>query len=176
MYLRKIDKYATWVGAQDDEAWAKPDDCPATIVRDFCPKGGGVSVYQVQNPDSEIAPIVAALAARKERIEPLAYVLLDEAGLKSLGLELKKSVGETDDAGVNAVHWDIVVHRAKDVVALAKLARQNDSLGQLMDKEVREALAESLRSKRLNKLKDKFLHDLWDKKLISVDPSRPIKT
>lgn len=100
--------YSKW-WKNPNVSWLPPGDLQADALRDIRTKKSALSVYLT---DEGIAfeRILGALAAKRDSLSRIDYVLLELDFLKSQGFILHNTPehGKTFDNGVNKVHYDIV--------------------------------------------------------------------
>ena len=100
--------------------WLSPGDIPAAPLADFTNTSRhSLSVWLVESEES-VSRVVGALAASRERIDVLDYVLFPQDYLKAAELELNEVPGNTPDHGVNRFHRDLIQVSADKVVLLTK--------------------------------------------------------
>ena len=144
-FLRLI-KEARWY-AYPDISWLQPGELQADVLADLGTTRGNLSVFDVsQSIDAE--RIAIALAARRQSLQALDYIVFDDGILEPLALSATKSGGETPDSGVNAVHYDVQNITAGVLVNLASELAQIDPTG-LSRSSVKRKLIKGINEGRL---------------------------
>lgn len=84
------------------------------------PKSGSLLVYVVDS-EASIERIVVALAASRDRVSNLDYVVLEDTNLSSLGITVLSTTGQTPDMVANSLHYDLGHLTVDKLVGLAKI-------------------------------------------------------
>lgn len=113
-----------------------------------------VSVFMVGGAITEMR-IAAAIAATRQFVKPMGYVLLDIGGYLAVCCE-----GTTPDDGVNAVHSDIPNLDDAAIVEFADMIVDGD-VTELTEDDVINAVKDSVRSGYMEKSRIKFKIE-WD--------------
>lgn len=80
--MRKVDK-RDWV----PQPWLPAGETAGDLLGSFQPiDGGRLSVWQVADDRSNLAEIIAALAATRSSVQPMDYTLFTEASIADLGI------------------------------------------------------------------------------------------
>jgi hypothetical protein len=104
-FLRVVQK-ARWYLKPEWDGW-RQGDLQGDALNDLQTKGNALSVYSV-GEGAEIGRIIAALAANRDHLSHLDYVVFDGTSLASSNILVLQTDGQTPDREVNNVHHDVV--------------------------------------------------------------------
>ena len=154
LYLRKIDSKRVW---DNDEPlpWLAEDDIQADPVTDLKTSNNILSVFYVTDKTTGLDRIVAALAATRNSINHLDYILFDERLLLELGIKIARKTGETPDEQVNDWHRDLIELSGFKLVKLVKLIFTKGTIGRIQERRVKQLIKNSTDSGWLSR-KDKI--------------------
>ncbi len=117
--ILRLVKQARW-DIRKGHDWLPPGDIPAAPLADFTNTSQhSLSVWLIES-EVFVNRVVGALAASRERVDVLDYVLFPQGYLKAAELELNEVPGNTPDHGVNGFHRDLIQVSADKVVSLTK--------------------------------------------------------
>ena len=132
--------------------WLGSDDVPADPLGDLSTLDNKLSVWYVDDAQQNLGRVSAALAAGREKIDKLDYALIDIDTLTRLGIESKKTPGESPDDHANK-NWHYDLHRlsGKALTSLAKaILPQTESRARLLPKKVKELIKAGLSNAELD--------------------------
>ena len=132
--------------------WLGSDDVPADPLGDLSTLDNKLSVWYVDDAQQNLGRVSAALAAGREKIDKLDYALIDIDTLTRLGIESKKTPGESPDDHANK-NWHYDLHRlsGKALTSLAKaILPQTESRARLLPKKVEELIKAGLSNAELD--------------------------
>lgn len=122
-FLRVVQKNR-WHPETGWNGW-QTGDIQGDALLDLQTKGNALSVYDVEGGlDAE--RIVVALAAGRQFLSTLDYVVFDDAPLASSSIDVVQTSGDTPDSVVNLVHYDLKNLTVGKVVRLARIVSGND--------------------------------------------------
>jgi len=99
--------------------WLGEGDIPADPLADFANTNENcLSVWFVDDDKKDLDDVTAALAASREKADRLDYVLFTQDHLKTAGIEVCETSGQTPDKHVNGLHRDLTHLSAAKVLAL----------------------------------------------------------
>ena len=122
-FLRVVQKNR-WHPKTGWSGW-QTGDIQGDALLDLQTKGNALSVYDVDG-GLDIERIVVALAAGRQFLSTLDYVVFDDAPLVSSSIDAVQTSGDTPDKVVNLVHYDLKNLTVGKVVQLAQILRGND--------------------------------------------------
>ncbi|MHB8625622.1 MAG: hypothetical protein ACYDBJ_04530 [Aggregatilineales bacterium] len=124
-----------------DGGWLKPGDYPADTLLDLATSNNILSVYYVET-EAEIERVAIAIAANRDQINVVDYVVVDLSAFEQIRVEPKQVRGDTPDEVVNTWHRDLIqlsVHRMVDLVGVMWGAKKK----RIQQKRVKELLVEN---------------------------------
>ncbi len=93
-FLRKIRK-TRWYRNPDFNLWLKENEIPADSLADLNTKDNKLSVWKVEDDESNLEDIIIALTTNGDYISDLSYALFDSNILSDINIEHVQSQGET---------------------------------------------------------------------------------
>ena len=156
--LRKI-RRAKWLN-HAGASWLKTDEIQADALFDLKTTSNILSVWYVEQDQSNLNSIIAALAtSRTDRISNFDYVLIDEKYLDELGIQKVKKDGDTPNSKANRLwHIDFVELTARTIYLFAQVISRRGQLNRLHQKEVLERVRNEIYAGNLefNKMKEEL--------------------
>ena len=146
LYLRKI-RQENWY--DEGLEWLPEGDFPCDPLSDLNTQQCTLSVYEVTDDRSNLNRVITALAATRNKIEDVAFVLFDAAVLDELHITARPSPGTTPDEEVNRSHRNLVEVSAARQLSLAKFMKSSGEIDRFLPPEVRKLLREAVKSGRL---------------------------
>jgi len=152
-WLRSI-KQGRWIDSGVELGGAA---APADGLADLTTTSNCLSVYRVSGEgagEDAAEQIAIALAARRDHIQDIGWVLVDDAEFARLGLNLRQSEGTTGDVEVNSWHFDVVDLTARRVAEIADAVQQSvlhGSTSKLRKRSVELRIREQLKSGRIER-------------------------
>ena len=168
--LRKVDKRHRWFKAAA-QAHLDAGDVPADPLGDLRTTGNKLSVYQVDEDESNIERIARALACGREHLAEVGYVLFDLSVLAKASIELDRNDGKTLDSAVNQCHADLVDLTGNKLVALARLNLLEGESDTILKKRIVQLVLEGLNS---NELPEKVREKLPKNLATDAEADRPV--
>jgi hypothetical protein len=112
--VRKLDRKREWDDPRKDEPWLGANDLRADALRDLTTEGNKLSIWKITE-ELPLPRILAALAAKRENLVKLEFILFDFAVLGELGIAHEQVNGDTHDSVVNGCHIDLIQLTARKV-------------------------------------------------------------
>ena len=125
-----------------------PGEIQGDAFLDLQPKENALSVWRVENEEN-INRIIAALAANRSHLAHFDYVIFEKEGLSCIGVESLHTKGETSDAEVNELHYDLVQLTVRKLAALADLVAAGNHC-RTSKKEIKDLLWQGIQAGYLN--------------------------
>ena len=159
LFLRAINQ-ARWYKKPDVD-WLEDGELKGDVLTDIEAKNGKLSVYKVTN-EADAERISVALAATRERPDKVDYAVFEDSNLKSLGITINQTKGETPDDKVNTVHYELGDLTVKRIAKLAEIISAGKH-SRIQQKKIRILLHESAHTERLDKVQfsPKLKEKLW---------------
>ena len=107
--------------------------------------------------------VAVALAATREEISLMDYAVFDGSSLKSLGITIRQTKGDTPDRDVNELHYDLGNLTVKRLAQLTEIVSTGEHR-RISRQDVKAALYEAARDGQLNMAwikSPKMREDLW---------------
>jgi hypothetical protein len=151
LILRKIRK-AKWYRS-DAAPWLESEDLQADALVDLATKGNKLSVYVVEDNQSNLERIIASIAANCDFISDFDYALFGQEVLDEIKINTQDTSGETPDTLVNTWHRDLVELSAVKIFTLAKVIATRAERRRVLSKRVMELVAHSIASGQIEREK-----------------------
>jgi hypothetical protein len=146
-YLRKI-RQENWY--EEGLEWLPAGDFPWDPLSDLNNQLCTLSVYEIRDDRSNLERVIAALAATRNKIEDVAFVLFDAVVLDELHIGVRASAGTTPDDEVNRSHRNLIEVSAARQLSLAKFMKSSGEIDRLLPPQVLRLLRDALGSGRIN--------------------------
>lgn len=128
----------------------KPD-YPADCLTDFRISDRKLSVWLIDDQESNKSRVLTALAANRPQVGVVDYLLFKPEILKTCEIEIEQSKGDTpDDQANDEWHHDLVKLSIRQVAEFAHELCKSNQNGRLLPAEVAVALQEGLANKTLD--------------------------
>ena len=137
--FRKIDRKPLWTKTPeaDEKVWLRAGELQADALGELKTERNKLSIYFVNdNAGVTVERIVAAFAARRERIVKFDYITFDSSLLTALELRSENTPGDTPDSGVNDNHVDLIQLTATKLTQLGMTMQQQGVLNRKLDQQV----------------------------------------
>ena len=141
--LRKIKK-ARWYGA-DKIDWLAEGEVQAEALADLEAKSNILSVWIVEDDDSNLGRVVAALAATCSSKTVVDYVTIDQKRIDNIGLLMEQTNGDTPDSTANSKwHRDLLQLTVNGIAVLAAELSANGQRNRMTWLQVKAAVQRSV--------------------------------
>ena len=147
--LRKVKK-ANW--RYDDQEWLSVDEIQSDVLNDLQSKQNKLSIWIVEDDESNLNRILAALSANRDNPSNLDYVLLDFEILEELGIKHERTNGNTIDEELNKqYHIDFKYLSTQKILDLSFVIKKsgditcdgNENQGPVIQKAYRSSISAS---------------------------------
>jgi hypothetical protein len=154
-FVRAGLRHDRWLETEGRE----PLDFPADVLTDLKTIGDELSVFEVSGAITA-ERIAIALAAGPPKREPAktTYAVFDREAVEQLGIEIKKTDGDTIDAAVNLVHYDVHVGTTRNLIGLAGVIARSTPIS-ILKKDVTQLLKKGFENGQLDHTKNRVLCD-----------------
>ena len=129
--------------------WLPEGELQADVLNDLQTKGNKLSVWRIDINRSNLQQVITALAANRDHISNLDYVLLEECTLSAFDIKIEDSPGETPDDEANAYHCELVELSLKKLLRLVKIIRKADRK-RVTEPKIKQLLLEAIDSRRIS--------------------------
>lgn len=120
--FRKIDGKEKWDNFKHNALpdWLIPGDIPGDLLNDLRTTSNNLSVFEVDDSQSNLDQIISAMAANRDNLNKLDYILIEKRLIANDDYELKKTDGNTLSDVVNTdYHLNIEMLSGIKLVKLA---------------------------------------------------------
>jgi hypothetical protein len=131
-----------------------------------------MSVWRIEEGGSNLDRVLTALAANRQDVDHVEYVLFDDSIVSDLGIKIVKTEGNTPDTHANRTwHYDLVELSGARLAALANGMFLNSETGLILNKRVLGLLRAAIANAEIDvsKLKSKLSTK------VSVGPMPPAR-
>ena len=143
--LRKV-KRTRWLN-DDAIDWLPHDEPQADAFHDLTTGKNTLSFWEIEDDQSNLQRIIAAMAANCDALSNIDYVLVDRRAVESAQIELDQVPGETVDAEANRLwHYDLVHLSAAKLLELARHIKRFATFARCKEPVVLELIARSVAS------------------------------
>ncbi len=157
--LRKIRK-SRWYRTKDI-AWLPDNELQADALDDLRTTCNELSVYYIDENESNLDRVLAALAANADNPSHVDFAIFDQTILSDIGISCKGSRGELPDEQVSNWHNDLYELSASKLLELALAIKATARIERKGYRQILELVAESLVIGRIDPARLK-----WKKKYI----------
>ncbi len=162
LFLRMISSLNKW-DRENTYPWLAQGDIPADPITDLKTSNNRLSVFQVNDGDEvRINKVVAGLAATKQKLNPVAYILFDVELPSRLGIQVEKKNGNTGLEIVNDWHFELIELSAQNLILLTRHLLLNTDPDRKMEHEVAPLIMENVRARELdpNEMDERLRKDI----------------
>ena len=145
--LRNI-RRSKWYGSAENP-WLPEGDLGADALLDLKTEGNKLSVWRVDDNESNRDRVITALAANRDGFSNVDYVLLDEHLFSQFGIRIEDSPGETPDEEANCWHCELVELSVYKVLYLVKAIRETKRV-RVAERDIKRWLLEAVDSRRIS--------------------------
>ena len=118
----------------------------ADAARCLLTRANNLSVFKLDEPDSQTERVVAALALTRDSLANMDLALVPEGVLEGCGIERVVSPADTPDSEVNKWHVDLVELTLAKIALLASAIRSEGRVERYNELRVRAAIENSVGS------------------------------
>lgn len=136
-------------GWEDALPWLEHDDIPADPLGQITTYKNTLSVFEVNDDPSRIERVAVALAAGKQKLDDVEYIVFDQSILDEVGIVLDNKLGKTCDPEVNDWHRDMKEVSANKLVSFAKKAVPALKPNWVLAKKIRQLLVAACRERKI---------------------------
>jgi len=111
----------------DSLPWLTEGEVQADALRDLCTDENMLSVWLVENVETDIDRVIVALASNRQRPDKLDYALINYQDIVNLNIEVSSSLGDTPDSTVNMLHRDLTKMSVTKVAGLARAIKSEET-------------------------------------------------
>jgi hypothetical protein len=152
LLLRKIRK-SKWHRINSTEI-------PSDTLGDLITQNNSLSVWEINEDESNINEIIVALACSGDSISNIDYALFDLSSLPNFKIEINE--GLTPSKIANQLHRDLISLTVNSIVNLTEIILDQSRINRVPDKKVLELVNNALANNEIDTtmLRDKVKHKL----------------
>jgi hypothetical protein len=137
-----------------DLQWLKSNEVVADPLGDLNITDGKLSVWCIEEDESNLDLIITALAANRQKFDKFEYGLFDQKLLDAVGISVKKDLGRTPLAEANDWHRDLIELTVDKASMLVNTIFNRLEKRRILDREIRAKILKAVESGdiTLNKL------------------------
>jgi hypothetical protein len=144
-YLLRQLRQPRWWQEDETRAWLPIDDAPADVFKDLVTEDNTLSVWHIDDQQSNLDRLLTALAASRHCISNLDYLLCEEHELDQCEVTIVKTEGATPDSEVNARwHRDLIHLSANRLLCVAQSLFRHGVTDRTAEKKVKKAILEAV--------------------------------
>jgi len=152
--LRKIRKARWYKYNQLNFPWLLEEDIPADPLGDLATNNNTLSVWQINDDQSNLHQVVTALAANSDDIANLDYTIFDQQLLQEINITIKLTKGNSPDEMANlSWHHDLIELSARRLIDLAKAIWTHGEIKRIPEKEILNLIAQAVGSEQIQSIK-----------------------
>ncbi len=161
--MRRIDHKIAWLEIQvTPPTWLNDDDIPADLLPELSTENNTMSVYEIEDDKSNLQDVIASLAANRDDVHRLDYVLIKKNLLTGKGLQFQKTDGDTPHKEVNEkYHWNVIELSGNKISVLGNKIL-NSEIESFDRKKIKTIIAEYIKNGTFseNDLKQSLIENL----------------
>ena len=147
LLLRSIRK-ARW--SQPPE-WCDEGDLGADALNDLATKDHALSVWQIEQDESNLERVIAALAAMRDNLSNFDLVLFPEEIVAASGIATNRSEGKSADEEANARwHCDLRMISASKLASLARSIKARGTVRRIPERQVGTLISAGVQDGRID--------------------------
>lgn len=162
----------------DKVPWLPECDLQADVLDDLRTKCNELSVYFIDDNESNLDRVIAALAANTNTASNIDFAVFGQEILSEIDIKIKKSRGELSDDLVNACHNDLCELSAPKLLELAIIIKAKARIDRKGPKQILNLVADSIIKGRIDRKRINWEKSDMDKvdEVISTHKSRTTET
>ena len=128
--------------------WPEDSGLSSDALDDMRTNQCSLSVYAIIDAVDR-KRVAVALAATRDDIAVMDYAVFEDSGLKSLGITIRQTKGDTPDMDVNELHYDLGNLTVKRLAQLTEIVSAGEHK-RIPRQDIKTSLYEAARDGRLN--------------------------
>jgi hypothetical protein len=133
------------------------DECPSDCLADLNTTGCSLSLWQINEDQSNFDDVLVALGTNCDRISNLDYALIEREHVETIA-KLKKTIGQSPHNFANENwHWDVLGLSTRRLMQLAEVMYNQARRERITRKDLEKLVGKALEKRQLDaKFKVKF--------------------
>ena len=138
--FRKLHQKRHW----DQASWLADGEVQADVLKCLSTDENSLSVYILEEPDTQLDRVVAALALNRQYLTQLDWATAPDSVLDECGIKFDRKPGDTGDDSVNEWHEDLVELSFDKLARLARAIRRDGEIKRHNERKVEAAIKASI--------------------------------
>lgn len=134
LVLRTIRK-AKWY-KHENVPWLEEGELQADALGDLATKNNELSVWIIQDDESNLEQVITAMAATCHHLSNFDYALFNLEHLSDLDIRMRRTRGESPDEQANAWHRDLIELSASKIMQLAQIIMKEAARHRIPEKQI----------------------------------------
>lgn len=151
LLLRKIRK-SRWY-KNDSMPWLKENEIQADPLGDLVTSGNTLSVWLVEDDESNLEQVIVALASSCDNVSNLDYALINVDLLLNVGIKIEAKEGLTPYSRANPWHRDLVELTTNKLFKLAEAMFVHSDRKRVAEKIVLNLIKDAVQDGQINRTK-----------------------
>jgi len=148
LLLRKIRK-SKWY-KNESVPWLQEDQIQADALGDLVTSSNSLSVWLVNDDQSNLEQVVVALASTCDFVSNIDYALFKVELLSGIGIEIEPNEGLTPYSEANHWHRDLTRITARKLIKLAELIYTDAQRMRIPEKKVLGLIKDAVKNKQID--------------------------
>lgn len=153
LLLRAIRKNRWYTSDSGTVSWLLKGEIQADPLGDLATRDNTLSVWQVEDDNSNLNQVIAALASSRDSISNLDYVVFDIDLLVGTGIKIEINRGATPYEMANIWHRDLVELTATKLVRLAETMLTHSRIERILEKKILHLIKDAVQNEQIDKAK-----------------------
>lgn len=133
--------------------WLAQGDMQADPLGDLTTTNNELSVWVIADDKANLNRIIAAVAATRDQVQNLDYLLVNQHLLTDINIKSKKVKGTTPDEKANSWHLNLIELSALKLVELGKVMLAQGEVRRTSHKDVGQLIADSVNNGHIERAK-----------------------
>ena len=149
--FRKIQDKRFWdKPSEENLTWLPQGQIPASPLTQLRLTDDSMSIYEIEDIQDGVNRVVAALAATRDHLDKLDYLIFEKSLLEGLGIDISERKGTTADDEVNQWHLDLENLTTKTITKLVDNLFYKCETGRKTALEIKDLISNHLEEGFLN--------------------------
>ena len=134
--LRKLERKRYW----DNASWHAPEETQANVLESFSTTNNELSVYVLDEPETQIDRVVAALAVSRKNLAQMDIAVVPDSALADCDIKTDSARGKTLDQEVNGWHRNLVELTVNKVACFISAIKRDGKIKRCQERRVEKAI------------------------------------
>lgn len=128
-------------------------EVPADLLSDLNTRENSLSIYEIEDDESNVDRIIAAIASTRNQFAIIDYAVFGSDIINKLNIQINSAIGATPDTEVNNLHKDLINLTASKLSDLAKEILKKGQFNRRGLKGVKTLIKDGLNNGNIEKTK-----------------------